>query len=333
MKKLSPSFNAPATETMHNLVMNILNSRFVKYVRGTPPRLLLTILLTAVLLLPVWLVVLPVSLAKTARWSNPDRCRAFIRRHRMAFPDLLPETLRVRRVPGGVSNAGFLWSCRTKRGAEVAYFVKVYLPLGTVWAWLLPWVSPFPRIDAVTVQQRIGADLFAREELERADVAVPRCVAVDAGRGICVSEFLCGRMVNDVLADAQRAGFLIQEDRLMLFECGQGLGRVHESGFSLIDAQPANCMWVPEGRRAYFLDMEYSTRKDERGWDLALFLAFISAQLTGSLEKEAKELVLEGYWKGRHPQRMPPSERSRLLDGYRTIFQAILDLRHLNLPT
>ena len=88
-------------------------------------------------------------------------------------------------------------------------------------------------------------------------------------------------------------------------------------------------MWVPERRRLYFLDMEYFTRRDERNWDLTFFLAFITAQLSGRLESEARELVLQGYWSRRRPAQAPPAENLPILEDYRPVFQAILDLRRL----
>ena len=305
--------------------------RWIERLRKTRPLLLGRIGLITVLLAPLWAVALASSLGKAARWRQAALCRAFIRRHRLAFPGIDFTRLRVRPVPGGVSNAGYLWKCRTEGGKEVLYFVKVFLPVGTLWAKLLPAVSPFPRIEAVRVADRLGADLFARARLERAGVAVPECIAADYREGIVVSEFLDGRMVHDLLADIRRTGFFMRDDRVMLWECGNGLGRIHEAGFSLIDAQPANCMWVPERRRVYFLDMEYSTRRDERNWDLSLFLAFLGAQLSGELESEARELVLQGYWNGRQPAQLPPMEASRQLEleNYRSVFQAILDVRRL----
>lgn len=301
----------------------------IKHLRETRPALLAKIALTTALLAPVWGVALVASLGKAARWRQAALGRAFIRKHRLAFPGIELSSLRVRPVPGGVSNAGYIWRCRTQEGKESLYFVKVFLPIGTLWAKLLPAVSPFPRIEAVRVADRLGADLFARARLERAGVAVPDCIAADHRQGILVSEFLDGRMVHDVLADIQRTGFFMKDDRLLLWQCGDGLGRIHEAGFSLIDAQPANCMWVPERRRVYFLDMEYATRKDERNWDLTLFLAFLGAQLSGELEAEARELVLQGYWNGRQPGRLPPIETLRRLEEYRSVFQAILNLRRL----
>lgn len=303
--------------------------RWIRHLRKTRPLLLARIGLTAALLAPLWVVALAASRGKAARWRQAAPCRAFIRSHRLAFPGVDPATLKVLPVPGGVSNAGYLWDCRTEEGKRALYFVKVFLPVGTLWAKMLPAVSPFPRIEHVRVADRLGADLFARARLERAGVAVPDCIAADYQEGVLVSEYLDGRMVHDALADIQRTGFFMRDDRLMLWECGNGLGRIHEAGFSLIDAQPANCMWIPERRRLYFLDMEYSTRRDERNWDLTLFLAFLEAQLSGELESEARELVLQGYWNGRQPAAPPPFQRSHPLEEYRSVFQAILDLRRL----
>ena len=301
--------------------------RLIQYIRRTRPVLLAKIGLTAVLLAPVWGIVLCFSLGKAARWRRAALARAFLKEHRLAFPEVDFSTVRVFPVAGGVSNAGYVWKCRTYGGQEIRYFVKVFLPIGTLWAKLLPVVSPFPRIDAARQAHRLEADLFARARLEKAGVAVPECIAVDYPQGVLVSEFLEGRMVHDVLAGIQQTGLFMKDDRFLLWACGHGLGRIHEAGVSLIDAQPANCMWVPQHRRVYFLDMEYSTRRDERNWDLALFLAFLGAQLSGELESEAREMVLQGYWNGRQPMGMPAVEPFHYLEEYRPVFQAILDLR------
>lgn len=324
MKKLSPKIHLGDICGRYPCFMMLM-----RHIRQTQPALLAKIALTAVLLAPAWGVALLASLGKAARWRQVALCRAFIRRHRLAFPRVDLSSLQVRPVPGGVSNAGYIWKCRTEGGKESRYFVKVFLPIGMLWAKLLPAISPFPRIDAVRAADRLSADVFARGRLEQAGVAVPECIAADHREGVLVSEFLDGQMIHEVLANIRRTGFFMKDDRLLLWQCGDGLGRIHEAGFSLIDAQPANCMWVPDRRRVYFLDMEYSTRRDERNWDLTLFLAFLGAQLSGELESEARELVLQGYWNGRHPVGVPPAETSQRLEGYRSVFQAILDLRRL----
>ena len=300
----------------------------IKYIRRTRPALLAKIVLTTVLLAPVWGVALFLSLGKAARWRQAALARAFVKKYPLAFREIDPATLKVVAVPGGVSNAGYIWKCRTRHGKEIAYFVKVFLPIGNLWAKLLPAIGPFPRIDSVRVADRLGADLFARARIEQAGVAVPECIAADHREGVVVNEFLKGRMVNDLLADIGRNGYLEGDDHYLLWQCGNALGRIHEAGISLIDAQPANCMWVPERRRVYFLDLEYSTRRDERNWDLTLFLAFLGAQLSGEMEAQVRELILQGYWNGRQPSDLPSTETLRL-EEYRPVFQAILDLRRL----
>ena len=329
MKKLSPKIHPEYILGGYPEAMSTFWKRLRIYLRRTRPALVGKLALAVLLLAPFWLPALLLSLRKTARWKQPAKCRELLRRYRRAFPLIDPRSVRVQMVPGGVSNAGFVWRCKTLAGQETSYFVKVFLPVGTLWAKILPILSPFPKIEAVSVQQRMAADLFARMQLEKHGVAVPACVAVDPAEGVAVGEYLKGRMVSDLLADVRRAGRLAADDRYLLWECGNGLRQIHQAGFSLIDAQPANCMWVPDRQKVYFLDMEYSTRRDERDWDLRLFLAFVRAQLTGPLQEEVRRAILQGYWGRRYLLEAPPAEDPRALDDFRGVFQTILDLRRL----
>jgi tRNA A-37 threonylcarbamoyl transferase component Bud32 len=304
-----------------------LADRFRSYWKRTSPWLLLRFAALGLVLLPVALVVIMASMVKSFRWRNPAVCRRFILRHRLAFRDVDPSTLKVQAVSGGVSNCGLIWRCKTESGAEVEYFAKVFLPIGTLWARVCPLVSPMPAIAGAGSSERLTVDVVSRQQLANHAIPVPRLITFDPVDRVAVSERLRGTMVNDLLHGVAARGEFSETDELILRRCGERLGQIHAAGFSVVDAQPANCMWVPERNDVYFLDLEWCTRLDRRAWDAGFFVAFIGAQLEGPLEREARRIFFDGY--RRHarlePQAMAAAHQA--LAEFHPVLQAVLDLR------
>ena len=301
--------------------------RIHRYAGHTPAAVRWRFALAAVVLLPVWVPVLLWSLHISRRWRNLRTVRRFMRRHELAFAEVDPTTLRIEAAAGGISNASMIWRCRTHRGAEVDYFVKVFLPLGTLWAQVCPWVSPFPRLRPTRRHERAASDVVSRLQLTAHRLPVPRLVAFDPVDHVAVSERLQGEMVTEVLRRVNQRRFLLAQDRTILAQCGKGLARMHAAGFAMVDAQPANCLWVPERGRVHFIDFEYCTREDLCAWDLAFFLAFVAAQLSGTVELEARQLILDGYRSIRRVEPAMVLHRHEELRALLPVFQAILALR------
>lgn len=298
------------------------------HLRGTPVGVLLRIVLATLVLLPVGLVVILASLLKAARWKSRARCRQWLHDHRDAFPDVDPSTLRITSEGGGVCNAGFIWRCRTTTGRPVEYFVKAFLPLGTFWAKICPWLSPFPKVRQPDSQGRFAAESRSRMALAHRHIPMPALLFCDLRHHLTISERLHGEMVHDMLHDVAERGAFTEPEADILRQCGRGLAQIHAAGFSVIDAQPANCMWVPERRRVYFLDLEFCVRgADQQPWDLEFFLTYIRAQLSGELQAEGVRLVKEGYEEVKPSMPGPRVQTRRVLKPFTPLFRAILEIR------
>jgi tRNA A-37 threonylcarbamoyl transferase component Bud32 len=304
-----------------------LRQRFRDRARRTSPWLLLQFVIATTVLLPIWIPILIVSLLRSYRWRRAAVCRAFMRQHQLAFSTISIDTLTVQPISGGISNCSLLWQCHDTQGEAQEYFVKIFLPLGTLWAWVCPWVSPFPRIYGSRVHERFLVDLATRTLLAERGVSVARLITFDPVQCVMVTTLLHGHMVNDCLDQMVQQGSVREMDRQMLVQCGIELGKAHHAGFSIVDAQPANCMWLPEHHQAYILDLEYSTRDDKRMWDVGFFLAYLTAQVTEPMGSEAKMLFLQGYAKHHAINAAALTETGKLLDEYLPVFETILDLR------
>lgn len=306
--------------------------RLATHICRVPLKVSLRIVVATVLLWPILIAVLVASSWKATRWRSHARCRRWLQEHREALPDVDPRSLRIESSGGGVCNAGFVWHCRTLSGHDKRYFIKVFLPLGTFWAKVCPWLSPFPKVPAAQSGERLKAEHLSRVALAQRRVAVPALLYCDPINHLTVSECLEGEMVHELLDRVAQHGQLTSEEREILAQCGRGLAQIHAAGFSVIDAQPANCMWVPDRRRVYFLDLEFCTREDQRRWDLEFFFTYLRAQLPETLAAEAVQEVEEGYRAVQPRLSRSPTRIRRLLAPFVPVFRAILEVRRSLAP-
>lgn len=303
-----------------------LRARLLKNLARTHPAIVLRILAVWVVFSPWFLLTLLLSWIKTVRWNSLSRCRRFMRRQQGAFRGVDPDSLEMVTLSGGLSNSNRLWRCRLENGGSAVYFVKVFVSLGTFWAKNLSLVGPFPEIYGVSMRERFAVDMVSRVLLAERGVAVPRLVAFDAVEQVLVTEYLDGENIDDVLKRTAACG-LDEELRLMLAQCGTGVGRIHRAGYCLIDIQPVNCIWMAREQRVYFTDLEYCTRSDKRIWDAAYFICFLMMRMPGGLKNEARRIFLENYEKesGIALARLE-GVHARLME-YLPVLQVILDLR------
>jgi len=267
------------------------------------------------------------SWIKMRRWRKISICGKFIKRNRLAFENIDVSTLAMESVSGGVSNANQIWKFRNRFEGETAYFVKVFTPIGSFWAKHLPLVTPFPFIYGRRTHQRFTVDMLSRVQLADQGVPVPRLIAYDAVQEIMVTEYLKGVTVDGILTNIADSGRIDENDREAIRQCGFGLGKVHRAGFSLIDTQPVNCIWIEGEKKVYFTDLEFCTREDKRGWDVGYFLCFLALRLPEDLKREVSEIFLENYQKERPLNLEDVKNTSLQLKEFLPVFQAVLDIR------
>lgn len=317
-------------------------TKFAGHMLRIRPRVALKILGGIILLFP-WLVAsLVTSFLRVAHWRKLTTCRDFLKRHALAFDGVDPESLTVESVSGGVSNSNQIWHCRLAKsnetrsefqagrktpGEEIRYFVKIFLAAGSFWAKHLAFVSPFPAIYGGKTHERFTVDMISRVQLTELGVPVPRLVAYDAVEKVMVTEHIVGETVDSILERIGEAQALGPGDEAVIRQSAIGLARIHRAGFSLIDTQPVNCIWVPIEQKVYFTDLEFCGRQDKRIWDIGFFLCFIAVRLSGAVRQEARNIFLESYQKERQIDLAKLAETGRELQEYMPVFQAVLDIR------
>ncbi len=304
--------------------------KFFRRVGKTHPWVALRIVVVFLLLLPLWLLVLMGSLIKSFKWRSQKTCLEFIRGHVLAFPEADLETLEISRLSGGLSNLNLIWKLKNSSGETLEFFVKVFLPLGSLWAAVNSLASPFPQVRAQRIHERFAVDMVSRTQLAERGIAVPKLVAFDPVEKVMVTECLHGIVVDEILRRIEEKGNFSDEDREIISQCAAGLGKVHAEGFSLIDTQPVNCIWVPSVRKVYFIDLEFCTRSDKRVWDLCFFLVFLTARLSENHAREARRIFLEHYQKQRKIDLADLRKTTEELEKYVPVFQTILDMRQFS---
>jgi tRNA A-37 threonylcarbamoyl transferase component Bud32 len=301
--------------------------KFAGHMLKIRPRVAFKILAGIVLLFP-WLAgSLIVSFFRVAHWRKIATCQAFLKRHALAFDGVDPETLTVESVSGGVSNSNQIWHCRKTTGEDVRFFVKIFLDAGSFWAKHLAFVSPFPSVYGGKTHERFTVDMISRVQLDMIGVPVPRLIAYDAVEKVMVTEHIAGETVDSILERIGEDQKLGPGDEAVMRQCAIGLARIHRAGFSLIDTQPVNCIWVPVEQKVYFTDLEFCGRQDKRVWDLGFFLCFIAVRVSGAVRHEVRTIFLESYQKERQVDLAQVAETGRELQEYMPVFQAVLDIR------
>jgi len=302
-------------------------AKFAGHLLRTHPRVILKILAGTLLLFP-WLVVsLLMSFSRVAHWRKISVCKDFLKRHALAFDGVDRESLTVESVSGGVSNSNQIWHCHKSNGEEIRFFVKIFLAAGSFWAKHLAFVSPFPAIYGGKTHERFTVDMVSRVQLTELGVPVPRLIAYDAVEKVMVTEHIVGETVDSILERIGVRQTLGPGDEAVIRQSAIGLARIHRAGYSLIDTQPVNCIWVPVEQKVYFTDLEFCGRQDKRVWDIGFFLCFIAVRLSGSVRQEVRSLFLESYKNEHKIDLASVSEAGAQLQEYMPIFQAILDIR------
>ncbi len=304
-----------------------LTPRIWANVLRTRPWIVARIILIWLLLSPWFLLVIILSAFKAGRWSRLETCRAFMKKHELAFLDIDPSSIRLESLSGGISNSNHFWHCKTRSGRPVTFFVKVFVSVGTFWARNLSLVSPFPEIYGISTTERFAVDIASRVLLAERGVAVPRLMAFDAVQQVMVTEYVQGENVDKILTQIDAQEKITEENRCMIEQCGSGLGKIHVAGYSLIDTQPINCMWSASERRVYFTDLEFCTQSDKRLWDVAFFLCFLVIRLHGPLKNEARAIFLKSYEKESGLALGELNEAHERLKEFLPILQTILDIR------
>ena len=302
-------------------------SKFSGHVQKIRPRVAFRILAGIVILFPWMAISLIVSFFRAGRWRKIKTCQAFLKRHALAFDGVDPKTLTVESVSGGVSNSNQIWHCRKISGEDVRYFVKIFLDAGSFWAKHLTFVTPFPAIYGGKTHERFTVDMVSRVQLTEVGVSVPRLIAYDAVEKVMVTEHIVGETVDSILERIGERQVLGPGDEAVIRQCAIGLAKIHRAGFSLIDTQPVNCIWVPVEQKVYFTDLEFCGRQDKRVWDIGFFLCFIAVRLSGVVRQEVRNIFLESYQKERQIDLAKVAETGRELQEYMPVFQAILDIR------
>ena len=301
--------------------------RFLFNVGKVHPRVGFKILAAIILLSPWLLWSFLCSIRTLSRWRKTKTCQSLMRRNAMAFPDVNIDSLVVESASGGVSNANEIWHCKKRNGEDVRYFVKVFVDAGSFWAKHLSLVSPFPTIYGGKTHERFTVDMVSRVQLADQNIPVPRLVAYDAVEKVMVTELLEGVTVDSILERIGERNAMAANDEAVIRQCAIGLAKIHNAGFSLIDTQPVNCIWVPVEQKVYFTDLEFCSQQDKHVWDVGFFLCYLAVRVSDSQLREVRGLFLESYRQERHINLAKVDETRRQLHEYLPIFQAILDIR------
>ncbi len=309
-----------------------IRDRYINIIKRTNPWMVLRFLVITIACFPVWIWVVLFSYLHSLRWRQPKIGLDLMKRHSLAFSNLVKEgqplpAPKVTVLSGGISNLSLLWEINDAQGNVHEYFVKVFLPLGTFWAWICPIVSPFPDVYAKLSHERMSMDVVLRTHLAEHGAHVARLVAFDPVKKVMVTEFLKGQMVDQLLGEVDKSGELSELAKTVVQQCGAGLAKAHQAGVCLVDAQPANCMWVPDQEKVYFLDLEFSSRWDHRVWDMGFFMCYMKARVPGPLGKTLRKLFLDSYEAENPVDWAGIAETDKLLKEYVPVFQCILALR------
>lgn len=305
----------------------IFRTKFLESVRKVRPRVALRILGGIVIFFPWMAASIVVSFFKVRHWRKIRTCREFLRRHALAFDGVDPETLTVESVSGGLSNSNQIWHCQKSSGEKTRYFVKIFLVAGSFWAKHLNLVSPFPAIYGGKTHERFTVDMVSRVQLTELGIPVPRLVAYDAVEKVMVTDYIEGESVDSILERIGENQALGPGDEAVIRQAAIGLARIHRAGFSLIDTQPVNCIWVPVEQKVYFTDLEFCGRQDKRVWDIGFFLCFLAVRLSDSVRQQVRNIFLESYRNEHRIDLAKVAEAGAQLQEYMPVFQAVLDIR------
>ena len=176
------------------------------------------------------------------------------------------------------------------------------------------------------MHERFTTDMVSRVQLADQHIRVPKLIAFDTVNKVMVTEFLKGETVDEVLKRIALRNAIGNESEVIR-QCGLELAKVHNAGYSLIDTQPVNCLWLEHKEKVYFTDLEYCTADDKRAWDVGFFLCFLTLRLEEDIRKQVREIFLKSYQNARELNLSSVAHTSKELSEYLPVLQTILDIR------
>ena len=202
--------------------------------------------------------------------------------------------IKVERMNGGIANVVRKVSIQLSDSDKPKQVVfKKYRLLGSIYSFIGFFLGPFP-FSRILPRDRQQSEQIAVEHFTNIGISAPKVLFLDTRQKITVFQFIEGERLDKAIFGCRQTGRI--NDMLFIFyNYGLNVAAIHHSGWSLIDANPFNIIFMNFESRISFVDLELSSFSNNQDWDLAYLLNAIEKIAEGDLVHDIKKHFLDGY--------------------------------------
>lgn len=201
---------------------------------------------------------------------------------------------RVERMKGGIANAIRKITIKLSDSDKIKQIIfKKYRFLGSIYCFIGFFLGPFPP-SKILPGDRQKSEQIALEHIANIGIPAPKVLFMDTNQKITIFQFIEGERLDKIISEYRETG-RIKDILSIFYNYGLLLAAIHQSGGSLIDANPFNLIYKELESKIYFVDLELSSLSNNQDWDLAYSLNAIERIGEGSSLNGVEKYFLDGY--------------------------------------
>jgi tRNA A-37 threonylcarbamoyl transferase component Bud32 len=200
---------------------------------------------------------------------------------------------------GGVFNDVYLVKAYTN-GKELKAVVKTFKDWSNLkWLPLNIWAFG-TKTFALLGQTRLERECTTNQFLYRKGFSVPKLLAINHDERLVFMEYVEGESLEKIIkkiANAKNEGEVSDKYVKILHKVGETFAKIHALNITLGDTKPENIL-VGKNGEIYLLDLEQSSRGDDKAWDIAEFLYYAGHYIPPLVGTSPAEIITKAFIRG-----------------------------------
>jgi tRNA A-37 threonylcarbamoyl transferase component Bud32 len=200
---------------------------------------------------------------------------------------------------GGVFNDVYLVKAYAN-GKELKAVVKTFKDWSNLkWLPLNIWAFG-TKTFALLGQTRLERECATNQFLYRKGFSVPKLLAINHDERLVFMEYVEGESLEKIIkkiANAKNEGGVNDKYIKILHKVGETFAKIHALNITLGDTKPENIL-VGKNGEIYLLDLEQSSRGDDKAWDIAEFLYYAGHYIPPLVGTSPAEIITKAFIRG-----------------------------------
>jgi tRNA A-37 threonylcarbamoyl transferase component Bud32 len=153
---------------------------------------------------------------------------------------------------------------------------------------------------ALLGQTRLERECATNQFLYRKGFPVPKLLAINHDERLVFMEYIEGESLEKIIkkiANAKNGEAISDKYVKILHKVGETFAKIHALNVTLGDTKPENIL-VGKNGEIYLLDLEQSSRGDDKAWDIAEFLYYAGHYISPLAGTSPAEIITKAFIRG-----------------------------------